>query len=145
MQATPGAAAAISGQIRSRRRGRGRILFRGGVPRRFRARWRAPAESLHGYDGAAAVRETEVRGEIIWKEERRGEGEGVRSGGEVWWCPPPVAALVSAARERDERARRKKERKETSGRGGGILRGYVGAPVVDCSGGGVLLLLLDGG
>ena len=28
MQTTPGAEAAISGQIRSRRRGRGRILFR---------------------------------------------------------------------------------------------------------------------
>lgn len=42
----------------------------GGVRRRFRARWRAPAGSLHGEDGAALVRKTEVRGEIERKEER---------------------------------------------------------------------------
>ena len=96
MQTTLGTAAAISSQIRPRRRGGGRILLQvrrggdlggagggpaaglelqvhgGGVPRRFRSRWRAPTGSLHGDGGAAPVRETEVRG-TERKEERQGE------------------------------------------------------------------------
>ena len=60
-------------------------------------------------------------------------GEDARSGGKV--LVVPVSCNSSLEYGQRERAGRKKERKETSGRGGGILRGWVGAPVVACSGG----------
>ncbi|EMS58879.1 hypothetical protein TRIUR3_33694 [Triticum urartu] len=96
----------------------------GGVPRRFRPRWGALAESLHGYGGPAPVRD-------------RGEERTREAAGKFWWCPSPATALLSTVREREMRESREEEGKEGDFRkgrrdpaglgwspGGSLLRGW---------------------
>lgn len=80
------------------------------------------------------MRKTEVREDI--KEERQGEGEGATNGGEV---PSPAWGGGGRGARRLHCVRPEREPGGISeGRGGGILRGWIGAPVV-------LLLPLDAG